>query len=139
MIDLKTINENLAKANEDVAFWEKARVLFLDPRMAQAASTQLTALPTASPVGSQVRPYGELKRRVLESLPEWGERPLNTNSLVEKMEQSGYVFSSKTPPISVNEALVALEAEGSAFMVEKIGVARFWTKSQLEQKNEFDF
>jgi hypothetical protein len=134
MIDLKTIDENLAKAKADVTFWETAKALFLDPRIMQATSTKPTP-PMAPPAaGQQPRPYGELKKKVLEALPEWGQPPVSTVMLVLQMEEAGYVFASKTPAISVNEALVGLEAEELAFMVEKRGVTRFWTKMQPKRQ-----
>lgn len=132
MIDLKTINERLAKAKEDVLFWERAKALFLDPRISgqveppQAPQT----LPLPIPLAITPRPYGELKRRVLEALPDWGQQPVTTNDLVATIEASGYTFVSKTPAVSVNEALVTLEAEGLSFMVVKQGITRFWTKMQ---------
>jgi hypothetical protein len=132
MIHLKTIDENLAKAKADVTFWETARAVFVDPRIAQVAPTQ-PALQAASPNHLQ-RPYGELKKKVLEALPDWGKVAFSTAMLVEQMEKAGYVFASKTPAISVNEALVNLEAEELAFMVEKRGVTRFWTKMQPKRQ-----
>jgi len=137
MIDLKTINENLANAKADVAFWEKARAVFLDPRIAgiEGERLVLAALPEPSPVGTvQPRTYGELKKRVYDALPAWGEAPAGTSKLVAVMERSGYVFASKTPAISVNEALVTLEIEELAFMAVKQGVTRFWTKMQPKVK-----
>ena len=131
MIDLNAINENLAKAKADVEFWEKARALFLDPRITQANSTQLTALPAPSPVGPPSRPYGELKRKVLETLPEWKDEGecYSTTAIVKKMEARGYVFASKTPAISVNEALVNLDKEGLAAVGNTVNGTRYWIKA----------
>jgi hypothetical protein len=141
MIDLKTINENLAKAKEDVLFWEKAKALFLDPRISQAFPVRLNGLPTPTPLNALPRPYGEVKKKVFEALPKWGDPSVSTSMLVERMEKGGYVFVSKAPAISVNEALVNLEAEGLAFMVEKRGVTRYWTKMQPKRQEpaEADF
>jgi hypothetical protein len=132
MIDLSHIDEQLAKAKEDVAFWEKARAVFLDPRIAQVSRYQtIDVLPSPSPVSTAQRPYGELKRKVLDALPGWALGvPVSTSKIVETLTSTGYVFASKTPAISVNEALVSLEADGDAFMASKVGNTRFWTKPQ---------
>lgn len=132
MIDLKQIDEYLAKAKEDVAFWERARAVFLDPRIAQVSvSEPLDTLPEPIPVSAMPRPYGELKRKVFEALPPWGSgNALTTSAIVAKLMAQGYVFVSKTPAIAVNEALVTLEADGDAFMATKVGNARYWTKMQ---------
>lgn len=134
MIDLKHIDEQLAKAKEDVAFWEKARVVFLDPRISQVSRYQtIDVLPAPAPVSVVQRPYGELKRKVFDTLPEWGIRAgLTTANIVERLTGEGYVFVSKTPAVSVNEALVTLEVEGKAFMFEKVGNTRYWTKAQAK-------
>ena len=135
-IDLRTAEANLVKAREDAAFWENAIKILRDPRISGAlphsdvagfSFVQAPVLPTP-------RPYGELKKRVYEALPNWGIAPVNTNQLVDTMERSGFVFTSKTPSISVNEALVNLETEGLAFMAYKSGVSRFWTKTQKKDQ-----
>jgi hypothetical protein len=47
-----------------------------------------------------MRPYGELKRKVLEALPDWGQKAVSPSMLVEQMEKAGYVVASKTPGIA---------------------------------------
>ncbi len=132
MIDLATINERLAKAKEDVAFWERALAVFLDPRIAQVSVAKpVIKLPEPTQLSPGPRPYGELKRKGFEALPDWGSHAtVRTSDIVDKLTAAGYMFASITPAVSVNEALVTLESEDKAFMFEKIGNTRYWMKTQ---------
>jgi hypothetical protein len=136
-LDLKTVEANLAKAKEDVRFWEEALRVLRDPRLAEfltpKAPANITSFTNITQVDDEptpiVRPYGELKRRVQAALPPQTGQAVSTAMIVEKMEADGYVFASKTPTISVNEALVNLEKEGIAVVAAQIGPTRFWRNS----------
>jgi hypothetical protein len=124
-LSIQSAKENLAKAKEDVQFWENAVRLLSDPRIENAAST------SRAPKKPLPRPYGELKRQVLAALSDWkiGCPCYSANGIVGRMEDAGYVFATKTPSISVNEALVNLQKEGlAAVAMQKNGV-RFWAKA----------
>ncbi len=137
MIDLKTIDENLAKAKEDVAFWEKARVVFLDPRITQAQqSLPLQSLPVPFPIPPAPRPYGEVKRRVLAVLPERDQPGLSTAELADRLTREGFVFVAKVPSIAVNEALRSLLEEGKAVNAGMRGISKLWTKGYQEDRKE---
>jgi hypothetical protein len=109
-MDLKTIDENLAKAKADVSFWETARNVFLDPRISGLLvnSKPAPSLPPAVPASTMPRPYGELKETVKKTLQaRWGEK-MTTSDIAKAMKDSGYVFVSKTPTIAVSGALESL-------------------------------
>ena len=129
-IDLKTIDEHLAKAKEETAFWERARAVVLDPRIANIAETPAIKPPPKTALlpglGPPPRPYGELKRKVLEALPEYGSDGVTTTEIAVVMEQSGYQFATRTPGIAVNEALVSLGDQVK--IVGRRGIAKLWTK-----------
>jgi len=124
-IDLNTIDEKLAKAKEEVAFWERAKAVFLDPRISQIAAPPTTGNFSIRP---RPRPYGELKRRVWETLPPAGHPGITTQEIADAMQRSGFVFVSQTPMIAVNEALVSLEDQVQN--VGKRGLAKLWTKGE---------
>ena len=137
MIDLKTIDERLAKAKEDVAFWESARAVFLDPRISGDEAKPVSIGKPAEPRQIQVRlrpafahprTYGELKRRVLEFVPDFGTQPMTTTEIAAAMITSGYSFASRSPTIAVNEALASLGDRVK--VVGKQGLAKLWTKGQ---------
>jgi hypothetical protein len=146
--DLQTVKQELEKAKAEVRFWEDALRVLTDPRVAGLVKpTPVTGFvisqsPQQAVVAAAAniqRPYGELKRKVFDHLPRWGEHPVTTTQIVERMEAGGYVFASKTPSISVNEALVTLESEERAFMVTKQGITRFWTRTQPKAGNAAQF
>lgn len=133
-IDLKTIDERLAKAKEDAAFWEKARAILSDPRMSQGEQnqqpTQTERRPSTAP-----RAYGEQVARVLEVLPSADTRAsLTTKQIVEQLQGSGYVFQSSDPQVAVNGALIALEGQGLAQSVGKVGNAKLWRKKKAKSQ-----
>ena len=135
MIDLTTIDERLAKAKEDVAFWERARSIFIDPRIS-LVELDRERLPVAQPLSPATphRPYGELKRKVLEVLPPYGSVGTTTNEIVSGMQRGGYVFASRVPAIAVNEALVSLGDE--AFMAGRRGISKLWTLGELKTQDQ---
>jgi hypothetical protein len=127
MFDLKTIEESLAKAKADVAFWQSAKSVLSDPRM--AALAQEGDAPSH-------RVYGNLKKAVYGVLPGVGEAGMTTAEIVEAMKDDGYVFNSKNHAISVNEALNTLAEKGEAIMVGRNGVAKLWTRGEIKKPAE---
>lgn len=134
MIDLKTINENLAKAKEDVAFWERARTVFLDPRINPSLQYNSLNLPMPFPVAPLHRPYGELKRKIEMVLPDTGEAGMTTGELVQLLVGQGYVFLAKVPSIAANEALRSLSEEGNAVNVGMRGISKLWTRGKRKDQ-----
>lgn len=132
MINLKAIDEHIAKAKEDLAFWERARSIFIDPRMAQLDQPSYQDIISLSPLPimsiNPVRPYGELKRKVYEHLPSFGAAGIMVVDIVRQMQEQGYVFAAKVPAIAVNEALVSLG--DSAYLAGRRGISKLWTKGE---------
>jgi hypothetical protein len=62
--------------------------------------------------------YGAIRRMTLDALPYEGHG-VTTNQLANLLTSQGYIFKSKWPSISVNEALRTLEAQGLARPVGK--------------------
>lgn len=129
-LTIQSAKENLEKAKADVQFWENAVRLLSDPRIEGAATA------SHAPKKPAPRPYGELKRRALAALPEWkvGGPCYTTTGIVQRMEQAGYVFASKTPSISVNEALMNLQKEGLTTVGAMKSGVRYWTKAPLKEE-----
>src|ERR1700722_18102364 len=121
MVDLKTIDERLAKIREEAEFLERARALLADPRMEQLLGERIVSSPTPAPPaattsismstnGAGRRPHGELKRKVLEMLPpEDSTTPISTKEIVRNLIASGYILQAKDHEMAVNAALVSLE------------------------------
>ena len=136
MVDLKTLDERLAKAKEEAEFWERARTLLADPRMTQVLGenpVNASALETELPPNGTTtgpRPRGQVRRKVWESLPPYGEREVavTIREIVNRLTAQGYVFEAKEPEVAVNAALVALEAEHAAQNTGRRGKAKLWTK-----------
>jgi len=72
-----------------------------------------------APEDNGVKPqgYGGLKRSVFSILSETEAQ--TPQSIVEAMQAQGFSFRSKTPSISVNEALQTLKTEGKAVLAGK--------------------
>jgi len=133
-IDLKAIDERLAKAKEDAEFWEKARAVLLDPRMAQVAQnghTSPTAHTPARP-STQLRPYGEMIQKVLEVLSE--SSSMTTSEIVDRLTKDGYAFKAKEPGIAVNGALISLQEKGLARVSGKRVNAKLWRKRKQDSQ-----
>jgi hypothetical protein len=137
-IDLKAINERLAKAKEEVSFWETARALFLDPRM-EAISGAIVPPKQLELVSSGRKPaYGELQQMVLDILPGGDvviDNCVTTADIVGKLEANGYLFQAKEPAIAVNGALVALEEKGLAEWIGKESRSKLWRKKIAGAEN----
>ena len=140
-LDLQTAKRNLLKAKQDVEYWEQAVRLLSDPRAMGSEAAPVAPSRNGSiiidnhvPLPAPRAPYGDLKRRVLEQLPPLGDSPVTTSRIVELMEAGGYTFASKTPTISVNEALVTLEKEGLSYVAAQLGVTKHWTKASKRQE-----
>jgi hypothetical protein len=120
-IDLRTVDRNIAQAKADLAFWENLRAALIDPRVLELVRDDSA---------SQRPSYGDLKRAVYAVLPAFGEEGVPTAKLVELMQEDGFIFQSKTPGVSVNEALNTLNDEGKAFITGRRGVTKFWTRGE---------
>src|ERR1039458_9461199 len=129
-LSLEAIYERLAKAKEDVAFWERARAVFTDPRIMQDEQNQQHT-PIATRPSTGPRAYGEQVERVLGVLPSAESRAsINTRQSVDLLQKDGYVFQAGDPQVAVNGALVALEGQGLAQQVGKVGNAKLWRKKK---------
>jgi hypothetical protein len=132
-VNLQALEEQIAKAKEDLEFLEKARAVLADPRISgilgpQPRPVTATQIDT-SPITP--KPYGELKDKVFSFLPEADTRAdITVNEIVEKMLAEGYRFTAKEYGIAVNGALVALEAADRAQTVGKKGNAKLWRKKK---------
>jgi hypothetical protein len=135
-IDLKSINENLAKAKAEADFWEMARQVLSDPRIAGVDRAVASPPPLASHTPSSTpRLYGDLMQRVFESLPDLDGLPsMTTSSIVDHLMTSGYEFQAKEPSIAVNGALVSLQEKGLAKTVGRRGNAKLWRKGKQENQ-----
>jgi hypothetical protein len=139
-IDLKTIDEQLAKAKEEAEFWARARAVLADPRLKAISTTE--SQPTNGASGIPSAPsvpgaYGELRNGVYAVLPDAdaniGAR-VTTQQIVSLLGQRGYVFKSKEPTIAVNGALMALEGKGLAESYGKRGNAKLWRKKKQKSQ-----
>jgi hypothetical protein len=135
-IDLKTVDEHLAKAKEEAEFWEKARAVLADPRLKAISADEprpangRLPMPFSHAVAGV---YGELRKNVLDVLPEADASiaaRVTTRQIVELVKQRGYTFAAKEPEIAVNGALMALEEKGLAESAAKRGNAKLWRKKR---------
>jgi hypothetical protein len=117
---LEAFKQELAKAQEAVAFWEKAVAVASDPRAAQYTTIEAVS-------GKKI--YGDLQHGVLQVLPEPGTAGIPVTAIVSMMESGGYSFTSKFPNVAVNEALKSLSEKQKAVSVGKNGIAKLWTKA----------
>lgn len=142
-IDLKAIDERLAKAKEEAEFWEKAKAVLADPRVRAISSEEvrpanvIRTLFVSGDTSQAAGIYGELRKNVLEILPDAeaniGTR-MTTQQIVDLLRQRGYVFAAKEPTIAVNGALMALEGKGLAESVGKRGNAKLWRKKRQKSQ-----
>jgi hypothetical protein len=139
-IDLQTIEERLAKAKEEAAFWEKARAILEDPRLKDLITPQPRPVSSAQSTFTQAaapRAYGELKSRVYAVLPDADTYASSTTQqIVDNLIEAGYVFQAKEPTIAVNGALVALEGQGLAEAYGKRGNAKLWRKKRQKREEQ---
>lgn len=133
-LDIKTVDERLAKAKEDAAFWEKARSVLDDPRMRailgqQAPSGEVE--PRTLAARPMPRAYGSLKHNVLAALPgpdaDMSQR-VTTRQIVATLETKGFVFTAADKEVAVNGALVALKDQGLAEWSGRMGNAKLWRR-----------
>ena len=136
-IDLKTIDERLAKAKEEADFWEKARAVLDDPRLRALSGADVQLANGNGNQHTVPGAYGSLRSMVYEALPDADANSatrLTTTQLVLKLEQGGYVFNAKDPMVAVNGALVALEEKELAEWKDKRGLAKLWRKKRLKSQ-----
>jgi hypothetical protein len=135
-IDLKDVEERLAKAKEEAEFWEKARTILADPRLNSITAPQPRPItPIAAPEAP--RAYGEMKNSVYAVLPEAdagiAER-MTTLEIVARLQEKGYAFKAKEPQIAVNGALTALEEKGFVEWSGKRGNAKLWRRKRQKSQ-----
>jgi hypothetical protein len=98
----------LQLANDELNYMKQARALLAHPRAATITFHIKSEEEAKAPA------YGGLKRSVFSCLSETEAK--TPQSIVEIMQAQGYTFRSKTPAISVNEALQTLKNEGKAVL-----------------------
>ena len=114
----------LQAATEELNFMKQARIILANPR---AAGITFHMKDDEAPKAAA---YGGLKRSVFACLSE--TEPITPQSIVDLMQAQGYTFRSKTPGISVNEALQTLKNEGKTILTGKSpSGANLW----LREKN----
>ena len=101
----------LQAATDDLNYLKQVRVILSSPRAAGITFHIKSEEETKSVI------YGGLKRSVFSCLSETDAQ--TPQSIVETMQAQGYTFRSKTPAISVNEALQTLKTEGKAALSGK--------------------
>ena len=115
----KAVNE----ATEQFNYLKNMRAYLAHPRAASVTfhiKDEEEERPTA---------YGSLKRYVFSLLPETDG--LTPQAMVDVMQAGGYAFRSKTPAISVNEALQTLKYEGKAKIAGKSpSGANLWIREE---------
>jgi hypothetical protein len=127
MFDIQTVEDNLSKARADVEFWESAKRILTDPRIALVShKAPLIVVPQSTQY--VLRPYGTVKAAVYMALPEFGEEAKTSTDLVGMLRKNGHPLGAKQPGVTVNDALVALEAEKKAINVGRSGASKLWTK-----------
>jgi len=131
-INLKDVEERLAKAKEEAEFWAKARAILADPRLDSLATPRQHPITSTATLDTP-RAYGEMKNSVYAVLPEAdagiAER-MTTLEIVAKLQAKGYVFKAQAPSIAVNGALTALEEKGFAEWSGRRGNAKLWRKKK---------
>jgi hypothetical protein len=139
-IDLKSIEERLAKAKEEAAYWEKAQAVFNDPRWKDLSVPE--SQPVNGVLAKSVAPpvpgaYGSLRAMVHGALPNGdaaaAERK-TSKDVVSQLQSGGYEFNAKDPIVAVNSALIALEEKGLAESLGKRGLAKLWRKKKQKSQ-----
>lgn len=118
--------KSLQLATEQFNYLRQARAILASPLALDIPFHLISEDVTKVP---ETPTYGGLKRSVFSCLSETdGNSP---QAIVEIMQSQGYVFRSKTPAISVNEALQTLRTEGKAELSGKSTTgANLWIKSK---------
>lgn len=122
IVALQAVNS----ATEQYRFLQQARIVLASPL---ALGISFHIAEEEQPASLIPSAYGGLKRSVFSCLSEVdGGTP---QTIVETMQAQGYTFRSKTPAISVNEALQTLKSEGKAILFGKSPTgANLWTKAK---------
>lgn len=137
MLDLRTIDDNIARLRTDLEFWEQAKRILTDPRIVGATPAKL---PFPTPAAAELiatqnqlrqrTAYGDVRNAVLLMLPNHGGPPIGSREIVDGLIASGFRFKAKHQVMAVNDALSGLEQAGKAIVVRKEGIAKLWTKSR---------
>jgi len=109
----------LQLASDELNYMKQARSILANPRASAITFHVKSEEETKAPA------YGGLKRSVFSCLSETEAQ--TPQSIVEIMQAQGYTFRSKTPAISVNEALQTLKNEGKAILAGRsLSGANLW-------------
>lgn len=133
----------VAQAQETVSYLRRAREIFSNPRFGDLPlCLESVSLQENEASTETVAAYGALKKLVYMTLSE--REGMSPQNLVDYMQMGGYVFRSKTPSISVNEALQTLKNEGKAKQSGKSqSGAYLWVKHPMnlipDETSDTDF
>lgn len=127
---IEQLDQKIIEAQGKLDYWKGLREMVLNPlfreleqspngHRSETRDALMQALRDSTPRPTTPSPeYGAIRRMTLDALPFEGEG-VTTNQLAEQLISQGYVFKSKWPTISVNEALRTLQAQGVARPVGK--------------------
>ena len=138
LLSIKQVEAKITEAEQALEFWKKALEIVANPLFAELSTTAAPELNprsvTSSPIGiSPERRYGELKRLTLKCLPFEGE--LTPQMLADRISAAGYVFRTKTPAISVNDALQSWQEDGKViFLGRASSNAGLWRRKTLTEQ-----
>lgn len=126
-LDVTLIDQRIADLKDDLAFWENVKVVLCDPRIAE-----FTALVECVEDEENALPMvrGELQGCVYQVLPEFGSGGISVSAIRVRVQESGYVFSAKSPGVAINGALSSLAEKQMAASAGKSGVSRLWTRAK---------
>ncbi|MEO7030130.1 MAG: hypothetical protein ABI147_12075 [Acidobacteriaceae bacterium] len=123
---IQQIDDRIAELQSQLDFYQKAREVVASPLFAalsinHSSTLGVFTLPdeggtSKKPFGSSSN-YGLLKKMVLEFLPT--DKPITPQDLADLIGKNGYVFKTRTPAISVNDALQGFRTGGKAKLVGK--------------------
>jgi hypothetical protein len=147
---LEQVDEKIAQARRVLDYWTNLKEALNNPLFAELsiesqkpspAANHPTGIPIAAPPswsGSPKSQYGRLKRLALECLPAIGNG-VTPRGLADLISKTGYVFQTKTPYISVNDALNTLRKERKALLVGKSNAnAGLWIRAEVDIFKEIE-
>lgn len=123
---LQTADE-LKAVTHKLEYWRQVLSVISNPLFAEISPTspivegeEESHRTHKNPPESQSRfpasQYGALKRLTIDVLSMQTD-PVTPQILAKKIQETGYEFRTKTPPISVNDTLKTLEKDGKAKLV----------------------
>lgn len=140
-LTVQQVDAKIEEAKKTLDFWVKAREVVANPLFAELSSAVPAGRMTPPPdrvfvmqSGEAIPIYGALKRRTLDSLSY--QTPMTPQQLADALAKGGYVFRTKTPAISVNDALQTLQVEGKAkFVGRGASNAGLWVRVQEKKED----